>query len=754
MRRALAIAEKNYGPEHPNVATTLGNLAELLNESEAEPLYRRALAIAKKSYGPDHPSVAIRLNNLALLLKDAGRLSEAEPLIRRALAIAEENYGPEHPMVATALNNLAVLRAELGDWAEAAQLQRRAKPAMTASGNREQDADRALTKAVLADNTWALRASARAVYRAGPDIPAAREEAFELAQWALQTGAADALAQMSVRFAKGTGPLAVLVRERQDLVARRQGETHRLDVAAGRADAKAAEEARAAIDALDVKLAAIDARLRTEFKDYAELANPKPLGRAAVQELLTPDEALVVFLDVPPIGRLGEETLAWVMTKETVRWRSIPLGTRALSDRVAALRCGLDASNWDDPADWPQETAIDKQRMSEQQARRAQCKKALGREVSATEWPPFDLVKSHEFYQALLEPFADLTNGKHLIIVPSGPLTSLPFHVLVTRPVDPTLTGMARYREAAWLALQQPVSVQPSVGSLQALRRLPPSQAAEPYIAFGNPLLLGASGADRRAWDKQRCAQPTATRVAEGRAIARRGVTLHAVDLAELRAQEPLPETAVELCAVAGALGALGHENETVWLGARATERNLKALSRAGKLARYKVLHFATHGLLAGESEQILKAKAEPALILTPPKDGDRAADLEEDDGLLTASEVAQLNLDADWVVLSACNTAAGDKGDAESLSGLARAFFYAKARALLVSHWYVNSDAAVKLTTRAFAELSANPQIGRAEALRRSMAELITQGAAHEAHPAIWAPFVLVGEDALPRTP
>ncbi|MBC8074442.1 MAG: CHAT domain-containing protein, partial [Chloroflexales bacterium] len=96
---------------------------------------------------------------------------------------------------------------------------------------------------------------------------------------------------------------------------------------------------------------------------------------------------------------------------------------------------------------------------------------------------------------------------------------------------------------------------------------------------------------------------------------------------------------------------------------------------------------------------------------------------------------------------LSACNTAAGEKGDAEALSGLARAFFYAKARALLVSHWYVNSDAAVKLTTKAFAALKADPKIGRAEALRRSMVELIKNGKAHEAHPAIWAPFVLVGE-------
>jgi CHAT domain-containing protein len=682
---------------------------------------------------------------LAQLLRITSRLAEAEPLMRRALAILEKSFGPEHPDVALGLNNLAELRAELGDWAEATQLHRRAKPIMTAAVVRQQEAE--LVRSALATNALGLRASARAVYRAGPDGPAAREEAFELAQWALQTGAADAVSQLSVRFTKGAGPLATLVRERQDLVAHRQVATRRLDMAAGRADAPAAQEARTAISALDNKLAAIDARLATEFKDYAELAHPKPLDLVAVQALLAPTEALLLFLDVPRFGKLPEETLAWVVTKEVVHWHSIPVGTAALSDRVAALRCGLDASSWEDAAGWPQESAIDKQRIAEQQARHARCKRLLGLEIPRAEWPPFDLAKAHELYQTLLAPFADLTNGKHLIVVPSGPLTALPFHVLVTKLPDPTLTGMARYHQAAWLALQQPVTVLPSVGSLQSLRQLPPSQAHEPYIAFGNPLLLGPSGVDKRAWNKQHCAQPAAIRAAEPGGIAHRGVSLRAVNLAELRAQDPLPETTDEVCSVAHALGALAQQDDTVWLGERATERNLKALSRQGKLARYKVLHFATHGLLAGESEAILKAKAEPALILTPPKDGTPASELEEDDGLLTASEVAQLELDADWIVLSACNTAAGDKGDAEALSGLARAFFYAKARALLVSHWAVNSDAAVKLTTKAFAELSANPQIGRAEALRRSMAAMITNGQPYEAHPAIWAPFVLVGE-------
>jgi CHAT domain-containing protein len=356
--------------------------------------------------------------------------------------------------------------------------------------------------------------------------------------------------------------------------------------------------------------------------------------------------------------------------------------------------------------------------------------------------------RAHELYQALLSPFADAIKGKHLIVVPFGALTSLPFHVLVTEKPDPALTGMAAYQQAAWLALRQPVSVLPSVASLQALRKLGPSKAGETYLAFGNPLLLGASGNDKRAWDKQRCSQRSAqTRLAGKLGSGRGGVALGAISLETLRTREPLPETADEICAVADALGVVGNEANTIWLGERATERNLKALSREGKLARYKVVHFATHGLLSGESAAILKARAEPSLILTPPRDGATAAELEDDNGLLTASEVAQLELDADWVVLSACNTAAGEKGNAEPLSGLARAFFYANARALLVSHWAVNSNAAVKLTTQTFAELRTNPSIGRAEALRRSMVALITSGEAYEAHPALWGPFALVGE-------
>jgi CHAT domain-containing protein len=204
--------------------------------------------------------------------------------------------------------------------------------------------------------------------------------------------------------------------------------------------------------------------------------------------------------------------------------------------------------------------------------------------------------------------------------------------------------------------------------------------------------------------------------------------------------QVPLPETAEELCTVASRLNANPND---IRLGARATEREIKRLSESGELAQYRIVHFATHGALSGE----VTGNSEPGLLLTPPD-----TPSEVDDGYLTASEIAGLKLDADWVILSACNTAAGGTEGAQALSGLARAFIYAQARALLVSHWAVNSQATVKLITGALSRIAADKSLSRAEAMRQAMLALIDGNNPIEAHPSYWAPFIVVGEGAAVR--
>ena len=500
----------------------------------------------------------------------------------------------------------------------------------------------------------------------------------------------------------------------------------------------------ARLAAIDARIGEIDRRLAADFPDYAALARPQPLGVEQVQAELRADEALVLFLDTPAAGPTPEETFIWVVTKTDMRWVKSDLGTPALVRAVDALRCGLDDAPWNDADSYDRCVELVKKHRYD-----------LTVDGGNLKVLPFDLHRAHELYKALFGSIEETIRGKHLLVVPSGPLTRLPLHVLVTEPPKTAIpTSLVEHRDVAWLGARQPITVLPAVASLKALRRVArTSGGAKPMIGFANPLLDGPP--DDPQWgrvasiarENKSCPVAQRQQVASLRGV-RRGLRPLAtrgglVELAELKAQTPLPETAEELCAVARSLGA---EPSEMRLGSRASEREVKALSASGALAQYRIVHFATHGTLAGQ----LVGTTEPGLILTPP-----ATASAEDDGYLSASEIATLKLDADWVILSACVTAgpaAGGEAAADALSGLARVFFYAQARALLVSHWEVYSDATVKLITKTVTAMSTDKTVGRAEALRRAMLALIKDGAPHEAHPAFWAPFVVVGEGAAAR--
>jgi CHAT domain-containing protein/Tfp pilus assembly protein PilF len=711
LRRALAIREQALGTSHPAVGQSLNNLGYVYRAQgkygEAEDLLKRALAIKEEALGANHPELATTvLLLLANVHRNQGRYSEAEGLYKRALAIAEQAISASHPRVAWGLNDMAILYEARGETGSALAYSRKATAAVLAhraaesTGAQQTGAAGGLVEQRASYFQRHIANLAVAAREGIESAPLLTREALEVAQWASQSSAAAALQQMGNRFASGGGALESLVRERQDLAAAwRDKDKALLDALSnpeGQQDRVSTDELRKQIAEIERRLNAIAARIDKEFPDYAAVAHPKPLTAVEVQKLLGADEALVFFLIGP------NEGYVFALTREGFEWRTISLGEKNMAAKVAAFRRGLDVEE-------------------------------LTKSISMGKAQLFDLTAAHELYGTLFGPVEALIKDKpQLLIVPAGPLTALPFHLLVTdTPAiavpQMQVSDMAAFREAAWLVKRHAVSVLPSVASLKALRVFArKGQGTKPMIGFGDPVFASDKAAGQST--------ATAKLAARTRAYSDywQGASVNRAKLAEALA--PLPDSADELNAVAAKLGASPSD---IHLGRNATEANVKRLP----LADYRVVYFATHGLVAGDVEGL----GEPSLALTLPNEPS-----ELDDGLLTASEVAKLELNADWVVLSACNTAAGEKPGAEALSGLARAFFYAGARSLLVSHWGIDSKAATRLTTSTFDIMGSNQTIGRAEALRRAMlAYLDDRSDIWNAYPGFWGSFSLIGEGA-----
>jgi CHAT domain-containing protein/tetratricopeptide (TPR) repeat protein len=777
IRRALVIEEHAGRGDHPDVATTLNNLADAVSflgkSAEAEQLFRRSLAIRERLYGANALPVANALDNLSAHLFSLDRLEEAVALSRRALAIRTEHQPADHPDLALSLTNLATLLDTRGEHDEAKGLHERAIAIRTAAlgvnhpdlalsitnfagnqldrgdgqgaydsyrrgtairvgrrGSGEVAGDANVEVKRFVDSFLGFTVAAFELARTADEgrRAALSEEAFEALQWASLSEAAAAIAQMSARVAAGSGALADLVRERQDLATELKALDKSLLGATGSAPearSKLGETAlRERSAAVGARLQALDDELRARFPEFAAIADPEPKALSVIRKALRPDEALYTMI------LTRKAAYAWLVTADGERWVRIDRASRVIRDDVAALRCGLDAAAWAQP--------------------KSRCPELTGQRYSDADLargklPPFDLKRSHNLYRALFGQVEDLIEGRKLIIMPTGPLTRLPFQVLVTQEPGAGKSEAESYRSAAWLARRTSITVLPSIGALQALRaNHQRSTATEPYFGFGNPLL---DGPDRRyaslakfAKDQQSCAVPWKAEITVAaramRSLAGPMLTAgNVVDAGFLRRQVPLPETAYELCTVAVGLGA---GDRAVQLGTNASESAIKRLNERGALRNVRVLHFATHGAMAGE----IVGSGEPGLILTPP-----AVPSAADDGYLSASEIALLKLDADLVILSACNTAAGGEGSAdETLSGLARSFFYAGARTLLVSHWAIDSAATVKLVTKALAERGKGGAVDYSQALQASMRALIDKGDPAEAHPSYWAPFVVVG--------
>ncbi|MEX0347197.1 MAG: CHAT domain-containing protein [Rhizobiaceae bacterium] len=486
---------------------------------------------------------------------------------------------------------------------------------------------------------------------AGADI------AFELAQQLTEGAANTAAIQVNARLAAGSGPLADLLRQRQELSA----------VVLRKSQAVLEDGGREDIDADMARLEDINKRIADDHPDYVARYRLRSLGYHKLKPLLRDDEAIVL------INSLGDTTDVFVVTTETLIWRRPEINTSELTAKVAQLRAGLDPTGG-----------------------------ARGASPLAARYgsDAFDRGTAHELYKLLFDEVDPIIGGKTLLVSANGPLSTVPLSILVTERPSGKDSSLERIRETSWLIRKHPMLVLPTVASLSAREFQPDvTVATTGFTGFGDPDFGGGSEA---------------------------GV------LSELA---PLPGTREEISQLADLFEPGARQ---VFLGGDASETAL----RSANLQNRRVLAFATHGLMAGE----IGNDSEPGLALSMPKgDGPFPP---ENDGFLTASEASSLKINAEWLLLSACNTAAaGENPDSGGYSGLAQAFLFAGAKSILVSHWPVSDAAAPHLTVNMIGWHERNRHLSKAAALQKAMLDMIdNQAEPALAHPSNWAPFVLFG--------
>jgi CHAT domain-containing protein/tetratricopeptide (TPR) repeat protein len=755
-RRVLATYEEAFGPEHPETLAALTNLANCLDNQgrlrEAEKLHLRAVQTADRVFGPDDPRTLTYLNNLAATLNGLGRSDLAEKYYRQVFEGRERQLGQDHPETIAALDNMAVAIARQGRPQDAEPLFRRTLEAQeTSLGTDNPETLRSLNNLANSLMNQGRYDEAEELFT----IVLALEERLLGAGHPETMLSLDNLAHTQVLL--GDIPSAIATGERgfaglSEFFLRDAGApiSHQRDnlpfdprswlwiawkyrTDLPQIPARSFEaQGWLTFGALDVTLADLGSRLRLPPGPEASALRDLQDARDAVQ---TARRVYLASFDDPGVTDAARKPLADRLTEAESRFAAasarierdfpalaeiqLPRALKA-DEAQALLRPGEGlvayASTEDvlfawlvtkDRIEWRQidqtaadlasrvsglRAAVDFDAVAPAQPPARAC--ALSSPYAGMEDRAFDLCAAQELHGLVLGQF-DLSGIEELIVVPDGALEQLPFSLLVT--------GTDADRSPHWLIEDLAISTLPTTSSLRALRQAAPARADSgtgrlPYLGLA-PATFGD--------------QPAVPELRSGR--------------------YDLPSTADEVRFISGVLAA---GREGVVTGPAASE----AWVRSADLSRYVVISFATHALLSREAEDITGgAITEPALLLHP---GDGQ------DGFLTASEAATLRLDADWVLLSACNTAAGEAADAEGLSGLARAFFFAGAKALMVSHWKVDDSAAMALMTETM-QRSASRNMSRAQALRQAMLTVMNSPDQDYRHPFFWAPFVLVGETA-----
>ena len=752
-RRALLSRLKDQGKYNPSTPRFVMGLADILVEegrySEAEQLARVCLEINRTVGVPDESQSTVQLlSQLGGVLNLQRKGPEAievytqidkliagwEPARRQVfelngsrisslyasgqvdagIAAAEElvkkqaaGVGESHFDTASARGTLAIGLMKAGRNAEAIREFKAAIPVLMAASRENADDE---NTTVVAARSQRLQNIVESYFtmlarQNSPDGDVGAET-FSLADAIRGSAVQQALAASSARATVKDPALAELVRKEQDMRKQVNAQlgmlNNVLSLSSAERDEKSVQAINASINSLRAEGNKARHEIGQKFPAYADLVSPRPPTVDQIKTTLLEGEALLSFY----FGQSG--SFVWAVPKTgPVAFAAINATSGDVESKVRKLREALE----------PQAAMI-------------------------SDIPAFDLKLAYEIYSLLLKPVeSGWTSSKNLIVVTNGALGLLPLSLLPTAPSEVKLDDdplFSSYRKVPWLARTHAVATVPSAAALRTLRNLP---AGKPnrgeLIGFGDPYFSKQQQADAEKGDAPLQVADAGGNVTRSMPLKRRSSPkLEGVDSAELAMLPRLPDTADELKSIALALQA--DPSKVLNLGKQADEQAVKTLDLSG----FKVLVFATHGL---------NGLTQPALALSSP-----AVTGNEGDGLLTMEEILGLKLDADWVVLSACNTGAGAGAGAEAASGLGRAFFYAGTRALLVTNWSVHSQSARELVADLFKRQAQDPKMSRGEALRQAMMALADGpgyvGADGKtefayAHPLFWAPYSIIGD-------
>jgi len=601
----------------------------------------------------------------ATMLSELHRSDAGSSGLETAIEERQELFTASRPEAIDMLS-LGDLQVERGDTARALSYYRRGTAILTDRG-----------EGVRAPQIWGYL---QLLQRMGEERPSQSAELFaemfgagQLVQSALT---AQTIQATAVRLASGDQEVSGLIRQLQDVESNIFDTSQRLDIETTRPEGyRDRALIQSLIDekaALIIQQGEIERAVQSAAPAYNQLLQ-RPVGYERVMGLIQPNEAIVQVL--PGFT----DSFVFFVTHDEIRPVRIEIGAEEFHRAVGEIRVGLVPT-------------------------------ASGRLA------PYDTQLAHALYRSVLGQFdEELNQVDHLISIPSGPLTSLPFGILVRESI-PQIYNYD-YRNVAFLARDMSISLMPSVRSFADLRELvTESQAPRPFIGFGD-------------------FQPAPLQTAADDSCEARQLALQS-------GASTLPETVEEIGAASRSFGA---GRAPLHTGNDFTESTVAAEN----LSDYRVVYFATHGVMPGD----LECELQPALLTSVSSSGPGPDGFTNNDGFLTSSEILSLELDADLIVLSACNTGGGDGQGGESLSGLARSFFYSGARAMLVSHWYVESESTVRTMTGMFEELGRTPGLSSAEALRRAQMGIFEDAGrdlpTYWSHPIFWGAFTFVGDGA-----